>query len=247
VQGVVDNERRMTLVEHLGELRKVLIVSLLAWTVATIVAFVFKDFVLGLLLHPLKLILRNSHSIVSSAIFTGPTEGLTVPMKVAAVVGFVLALPVILWQAWSFVSPGLRPVERKFAGPFIGSALLLFACGAAFAYFVMPIGLGFLANFLSNNAVYFPDINQYLSFFLLLVVVFGVTFELPVVLVLLGVLRIISSKWLKAKRKVAYVVIILAALVVTPGADPFTPTALVVPLLLLYEASIQVLVRVFHR
>jgi sec-independent protein translocase protein TatC len=244
---VVDNERRMTLVEHLGELRKVLIISLVAWTVATIVAFVFKDFVLGLLLHPLKLILRNSHSIVSSAIFTGPTEGLTVPMKVAAVVGFVLALPVILWQLWSFVSPGLRPVERKFAGPFIGSALLLFACGAAFAYFVMPIGLGFLANFLSNNAVYFPDINQYLSFFLLLVLVFGVTFELPVVLVLLGVLRIISSQWLKARRKAAIVIIVLAALVVTPGADPFTPTALAVPLLLLYEASIQVLVRVFHR
>jgi len=237
----------MTLVEHLGELRRVLIVSLLAWTVATILAFVFKDFVLGLLLHPLTVILHNSHSIVSTAIFSGPTEGLTMPMKVAAVVGFVLALPVILWQVWSFVSPGLRPVERKFAGPFIGSALLLFACGAAFAYFVMPIGLGFLANFLSKNAVYFPDINQYLSFFLLLVLVFGVTFELPVVLVLLGVLRIISSQWLKARRKAAIVIIILAALVVTPGADPFTPTALAVPLVLLYELSIQVLVRVFHR
>jgi sec-independent protein translocase protein TatC len=237
----------MTLVEHLEELRRVLIISLLAWLVGTIVAFVFHGFVLSLLLRPLTLILHNSHSIVSSAIFTGPTEGLTVPIKVAAVVGFVLALPVILWQTWSFVSPGLRPVERKFAAPFIGSALLLFACGAAFAYLVMPIGLGFLATFLGTNAVYLPDLDQYLSFFLLLVVVFGVTFELPVVLVLLGVLRIISSTWLKAHRRVAWVVIIIAALVVTPGADPFTPTALALPLIALYEASILILAKVFHR
>jgi sec-independent protein translocase protein TatC len=148
---------------------------------------------------------------------------------------------------WSFVSPGLRPVERKFAVPFLGSALLLFACGGAFAYFVMPIGLGFLATFLGSNAIYFPDLDQYLSFFLLLVVIFGITFEMPVVLVLLGVMRIISSAWLKRRRKVAYVVIILAALIVTPGADPFTPTALAIPLLLFYEASILILTKVFHR
>ena len=138
-------------------------------------------------------------------------------------------------------------VERKFVAPFIGSAIVLFSCGAAFAYFVMPIGLGFLAGFLGGNAIYFPDIDQYLSFFLLLVVIFGVTFEMPVVLVLLGVLRIISSQWLRARRKVAIVLIIAAAAIVTPGADPFTPTFLAIPLILLYEGSILVLSRVFHR
>jgi sec-independent protein translocase protein TatC len=247
VQGVADDERRMTIVEHLTELRRVLIVSLAAWIVGTIVAFTFNGFVLGILLAPLKLILRNSHSLLPSAIFTGPTEGLTVPIKIAAIVGFILALPIILWQTWSFVSPGLRPVERKFALPFIASAVFLFACGAAFAYFVMPLGLSFLANFLGTNASYFPDLDQYLSFFLLLVVVFGVTFELPVVLVLLGVMRIISSGWLKKRRKIAYVVIIIGALVVTPGADPFSPTALAIPLIGLYELSILLLSKVFHR
>jgi sec-independent protein translocase protein TatC len=237
----------MTIVEHLTELRRVLIVSMSAWLVGTIVAFVFNGFVLGLLLRPLRTVLGNSHSIVSTAIFTSPTEGLTVPIKVAAIVGFILALPVILWQTWTFVSPGLRPVERRFVGPFIASALLLFGAGAAFAYFVMPIGLGFLANFLGGNAVYFPDIDQYLSFFLLLVAVFGVTFELPVVLVMLGILGIISSKWLRAHRRVAIIVIIVAALIVTPGADPFTPTALAIPLIVLYEVSILVLAKVFHR
>jgi len=247
VQGVANDERRMTIVEHLSELRRVLSISMGAWLAGTIVAFVFHDFVLGLLLRPLKVILNNAHGIVHSAIFLSPTEGLTVPIKIAAIVGLILALPIIAWQVWSFVSPGLRPVERKFAGPFALSALVLFGAGATFAYFVMPIGLNFLATFLGNNAVYFPDINQYLDFFLLLVLIFGVTFELPVVIILLGMLRIVSSKWLRARRRVIWIVIILAALIVTPGADPFTPTALLIPLILLFEASILILSRVLHR
>jgi sec-independent protein translocase protein TatC len=248
VQGVVDGERRMTIVEHLEELRRVLIISLAAWLVGSVVAFIFNGFILSLLLRPLKVVLANTHNhIVNGAIFTSPTEGLTVPIKIATIIGFILALPVVLWQVWWFVSPGLRPIERKFTGPFIASAIVLFGCGAAFAYFVMPIGLGFLAGFLGTNAIYFPDIDQYFSFFLLLVVIFGVTFEMPVVLVLLGVLRIISSQWLRKRRKVAIVLIIAAAAIVTPGADPFTPTFLAVPLILLYEVSILVLSRVFHR
>ena len=247
MQGVANEERRMTIVEHLSELRRVLIISMGAWAACTIVAFVFHDPVLGIILRPLKTVLKNAHSIVPSAIFTSPTEGLTVPIKIAAIVGFVGALPVIGWQVWSFVSPGLRPVEKKFAGPFALSAALLFAAGGAFAFFVMPIGLNFLATFLGSNATYFPDINQYLSFFLLLVVIFGVTFELPVVIVLLGMLGIVSSKWLRARRRVIWIVIILAALIVTPGADPFTPTALFIPLIALFEASILILSKVLHR
>ena len=243
----MNDERRMTIVEHLEELRRVLILSMGAWVVGTIVAFVFHDFVLGLILRPLKGVLKNAHSIVPAAIFTSPTEGLTVPIKIAAIVGFIVALPIIVWQVWSFISPGLRPVERKFAWPFGLSALLLFAAGGAFAYFVMPIGLNFLATFLGSNAIYFPDIDQYLSFFLLLVLIFGVTFELPVVILLLGTLGIVSSKWLASRRRVIWVVIIGAALIVTPGADPFTPTALFVPLIVLFEASIVILRRVFHR
>ena len=186
------------------------------------IAFIFNGFFLGILLHPLKTVLHNSHSIIpgDQAIITSPTEGITVPLKVAAVVGLVIALPIVLWQVWSFVSPGLRPKERKFVGPFIASALLLFAVGAVFAYFVMPLGLNFLTNFLSGNAVYFPDIDSYIGFFLIIIFVFGITFEMPVALVLLGILGLVSSKKLKGWRKPAYVGIILVALVITPGADP---------------------------
>jgi sec-independent protein translocase protein TatC len=248
VQGVAGDERHLTIVEHLEELRRVLLISGIAWIVCTIVAFIFHSAIFEFLLHPLTSVLsKTNNHITSTAIFTQPTEGLTIPIKISAIAGIIGALPVVLWQVWSFVSPGLRPVERKFVGPFIASALVLFGAGAAFAYFVMPIGLNFLATFLGNSAVYLPDINSYLSFLLLLIIAFGVTFELPAVIILLGVLGIVSSRMLRRKRKGIWVAIIAAALIVTPGADPYTPTALFIPLILFFEASILILDNVLKR
>jgi sec-independent protein translocase protein TatC len=139
---VADDERRMTIVQHLEELRRVLIWVMASWAIGTVIAFIFNGFFLTILLHPLHSVLANSHSIIPNdeAIITTPTEGLTVPLKISAVVGIVIALPIVLWQTWNFVSPGLRPKERKFVGPFIASALVLFAAGAVFAYFIMPLG-----------------------------------------------------------------------------------------------------------
>jgi sec-independent protein translocase protein TatC len=244
---VAGDERRMTIIEHLEELRRVLLISAIAWVVATVAAFIFHGAIFDFLLRPLTTVLGKTNHITSTAIFTSPTEGLTIPIKISAIVGFIGALPVVLWQVWGFVSPGLRPVEKKFVGPFIGSAVLLFTAGAAFAYFVMPIGLNFLATFLGNSAVYLPDINAYFSFLLLLIVAFGVTFELPVVIILLGVLGIVSSRMLRRKRKGIWVGIIAAALIVTPGADPYTPTALFIPLIIFFEASVLILDKVLKR
>ena len=238
----------MTIVEHLEELRRVLIISAIAWTITTTAAFIFHAQIFAFLLHPLTDVLgKTNNHITSTAIFTSPTEGLTIPIKIAAIAGLIGAMPIILWQLWTFIAPGLRPAERKFVGPFIGSALILFAAGAAFAYFVMPIGLNFLATFLGSSAVYLPDINSYFSFLLLLILAFGITFELPIAIILLGLLGIVSSRLLRRKRKGIWVAIIAAALIVTPGADPYTPTALLIPLILLFEASILVLDKVFHR
>jgi sec-independent protein translocase protein TatC len=248
VREVAGDERRMTIVEHLEELRRVLIISSIAWLVATIAAFVFHGAILDFLLRPLTTVLgKTNNHITSQAVFTSPTEGLTIPIKVSMIIGLLGALPVVVWQTWTFVSPGLRPVERKFVGPFIGSALLLFAGGAAFAYFVMPIGLNFLATFLGGSAVYLPDINSYLSFLVILILAFGVTFELPVVVILLGILGIVSSRLLRRKRRGIWVGIIAGALLITPGADPYTPTALFVPLIVFFEASILILDKVFKR
>ncbi|HEY7928053.1 MAG TPA: twin-arginine translocase subunit TatC [Candidatus Dormibacteraeota bacterium] len=237
----------MTIVEHLEELRRVLIISAIAWVVATVAAFIFHGAIFAFLLHPLTTVLSKTNHLTSTAIFTSPTEGLTIPIKISAIVGVLGALPVILWQVWGFVAPGLRPTERKFVGPFIASAFLLFAAGTAFAYFVMPIGLNFLATFLGSSATYLPDINAYLSFLLLLIIAFGVTFELPVVVILLGLLGLTSSRKLRSQRKVIWVGIIIGALIVTPGADPYTPTALFIPLILFFEASILILDKALKR
>jgi sec-independent protein translocase protein TatC len=247
MQGVAGDVRSMSVVEHLEELRRVLLISAIAWVAATVLAFIFHGAIFEFLLRPLTTVLGKTNHITSTAIFTSPTEGLTIPMKISAIVGLIGAFPIILWQVWGFVAPGLRPVERKFIGPLVGSAILLFVAGTAFAYFVMPIGLNFLATFLGNSAVYLPDINSYLSFLLLLIVAFGVTFELPVVIVLLGALGIVSSKLLRRKRKGIWVGIIIASLIVTPGADPYTPTALFIPLILFFEASVLILAKVLKR
>lgn len=236
----------LPLIRHLAELRRVLLVSGSAWIAGTVAAFCFNGLLISVLLRPLHTVLAHG-SPISTAIITSPTEGLAVPMKVAAIAGIVIALPVVLWQTWSFIAPGLTRRERRAAGPLVASSLLLFAAGAAFAYFVMPVGLRFLATFLGSNATYFPDINAYLSFLTLLIVAFGITFELPIAVLLLGIARLTTSQALRRRRRAIWIGIIAAALVVTPGADPFTPTALFVPLIVLFEASVLVLARVFHR
>jgi len=237
-----DEAPRLTLVEHLEDLRRVVIVSLVAWAAASVLAFAFNHPLIQLLERPLHLALahRRASPFGGVVIVTSPIEGLSIPFKVAAAAGVVLSLPVVLWQIWTFVAPGLRRSERRLAGPFIGASCACFALGAVFAYLVMPVGLSFLATFLGSNAVYLPDLASYLTFFTLVILIFGVTFEMPVVLSLLGALGIVSSRRLRRWRRPAYFCIVAVALVVTPGADPFTPTFLSIALLVLYEASILV-------
>jgi sec-independent protein translocase protein TatC len=247
LRGVADDDRRMTIVEHLEELRRVLIISAAAWLIVSAVAFVFRNQIFDILLRPLLPSLVHNGNQARVQVLN-PLEPLTIAFKVAAVVGVIGALPVITWQVWAFVSPGLRPVEKRFAGPFFASSLLLFAAGGTFAYFVMPLGLNFLANFLpSQDVAYNVELSQYLNFFVLLIAIFGVTFELPVVLILLGMLGIVSSRSLRRRRRAFIIGIIFAALIITPGADPFTPTALAIPLIIFFEASILVLDRLLHR
>jgi len=240
--------RELTLVEHLEELRRALIVSLIAWGLATGLAFAFNQQLIGILERPLHLALLHTHSPFGQrVVVTSPIAGLAIPFEVAGVAGAILALPVIVWQVWNFVRPGLQQAERRLAFPFVFGTLFFFAVGALFAYFVLPIGLAFLATFLGSNAVYLPDLGAYLGFLALVVLVFGVTFEMPVALCLLGAIGVISSQQLRHWRKPAIFIIVLVALVVTPGADPFTPTFLSVALIVLYEGSILFIRHALHR
>jgi sec-independent protein translocase protein TatC len=215
--------------------------------VATAIAAVFSNFLLRILEYPLKAILAKHNHIISTPIITSPTELVTIPLKVAMVGGLIISLPVVIWQVWGFVSPGLRPAERRLATPLFASALLLFSIGACLSYFLMPIFLNILVTIVGSDAIYFPDLGEYLSFVCMLIVAFGLTFELPVVIVLLGALGVVSSTWLRRRRKVVWLVTIIAAELVTPGVDPVTPLFLAVPLIGLFELSILVLAKALKR
>src|ERR1700686_2178555 len=214
-----DDERRMTVIEHLEELRRVLIISLIAWGVATVIGFAISGFVLEIVLGPVKHVIGPGKTLF----FTAPIDKFFLYFKVGIFTGFILASPVIIWQAWTFIAPGLHRNERRFALGFVGSAVALFAMGIAFAFFAMPIA------------------NSYINFVLILIAIFGVTFELPLAMTMLGLAGIVSAKFLSRNRFKFWIGIFTGANMVTPGIDPFAPTLLTLPLIILFEASILVI------
>ncbi|MFN2464111.1 MAG: twin-arginine translocase subunit TatC [Candidatus Dormibacteria bacterium] len=227
----------MTLVEHLEELRRALMVSMGAWAVATVAGVAASGFVLELIIRPLAYLHQPLH-------YFSPMGYFSIHLKVGVVVGLAMALPIIAWQTWRFVSPGLRNSERRFAKPLLISSLGLFAAGAALAYFFLYIAIrmvGLVSH--DGSLTFFPEANSYISFVLLLMVAFGITFEFPVALVLLAMARLVDSARLKRSRRGAYFAIVVVGYLVTPGVDPVTPIALVTPLILLYEVAIVVIVR----
>ncbi len=155
--------------------------------------------------------------------------------------GFILASPVILWQVWTFVAPGLHRNERRFALGFVTSAVLLFAIGIGFAFFAMPIALRFLIGFGTSEIQYLPLASSYINFVLILIAIFGVTFELPLAMTMLGLAGIVSARTLSSQRFKFWIGIFAGAAMVTPGVDPVTPTLLAVPLIILFEISILVI------
>jgi sec-independent protein translocase protein TatC len=233
----VDDERRMTIIEHLEELRRVLIVSLIAWAVGTLVGFLVSGQVLSLVLGPVHQVIGAGKPIY----FTGPVDKFFLYFKVGMFTGFILASPVILWQVWTFVAPGLHRNERRFALGFVSSAVLLFAMGIGFAFFAMPIALRFLIGFGTSEIQYLPLASSYINFVLILIAIFGVTFELPLVMTMLGLAGIVRAKTLSQQRFKFWIGIFAGAAMVTPGVDPITPTLLAVPLIILFEISILVI------
>jgi sec-independent protein translocase protein TatC len=238
------DERRMTLIEHLEELRRVLIVSLLAWGAGSLVGIALSGWAITLLVLPLRY-LSHVNPQATRLYYLGPTGYFTIHLKVGLVLGLALSLPVILQQIWSFVAPGLRANERRFAGPLMASSLVLFACGAALAYFFLYIAVRVIAwvSGGSQDLVFFPEAGAYLGFVVVLMLAFAVAFEFPVALVLLAAAGILRSTHLVRRRKLAYFVISAVGFLITPGVDPITPLALIIPLLLLYEGSIFVIRR----
>ncbi len=238
---VTDEDRRMTVIEHLEELRRVLIVSIIAFAVASAIGLALSTEVLKLVLVPIRHVIGNR-----TLLYSGPLDGILILFKIGLVTGFVLASPVIFWQVWSFIAPGLRRNERRFAIGFVISATLLFAMGIGFAFVAMPIALRFLTGFGGGELQYLPFADRYINFMLIVIAIFGVTFELPLAVTLLGLVGIVTPQGLSRRRLWIWIGIFVGANIVTPGVDPFTPLLLTVPLIILFEISI-IVIRILRR
>lgn len=231
-QPMAVEDARMTIIEHLEALRRVLIVSLAAWAIATVASFFISGRVIGLLIE---------RAGIGHAIYLQPAGGVLLELKVALYIGVILASPVVIQQVWWFVSPGLHPHERRFILPLILATVTFFVIGVAVALFALPLYLKVLNSFSPPNTSYLADISSLVSFVLLMVIGFGCVFELPVVLFVLGMLRIISSKWLYKNRPFWFLGLGILANFLTPGADPLTPLIMFIPLYLFYEGTSLVL------
>jgi sec-independent protein translocase protein TatC len=235
----------MTLMEHLEELRTRLIILAVALAVTSIVGFVFFDPIFTVLRGPycqaLEAIPPQNRLLKGCALaFTSPVDPFLNRLKVAFFSGFLLALPVILWQLWRFIVPGLTQRERRLSIPFVVSSVALFAAGTVFAMLIIPRGLAFLFSFGGEGLTVFLTVDRYLSFLILLILVFGVSFEFPLLLIFLAGARIVTSAQMKRWRRYAYFGLALFAMIATPTQDPYTMLLMWVPLIAFYEAAILV-------
>lgn len=170
--------------------------------------------------------------------YNSPMDPIMLQLKVALIVGILLALPVLLWQIWLFVSPGLKLKERKIIKTLLSGAFFLFPLGSAFAFYVVQIVLHIMQIYSVNNVAPLLNIYNYLSLLFNMMLVFGAIFELPLVMAILSRLGIINPSFLREYRRHAYVVLAFAAMILSPGADPFSMLVILGPLIALYELSV---------
>ena len=222
--------KKLTIIEHLDELRQRLIYSVLALLVATAASFAFTGKLMEILLIP-------SGGI--KPVFLKPTEMFITYFKVALIGGAALAMPVIVYQVIRFVAPGLKPSEKKYLFIVIPGASFLFILGITFGYLVLlPFALRYLLTFGGDIASAFISIGEYISFVTTLLLWMGVAFELPLVIVFLAKLRIVNQKQLRGYWKYALVGAFIVAAIITPTPDPFNQSLVAVPLYLLYEVGV---------
>jgi sec-independent protein translocase protein TatC len=237
--------KNMTVIEHLEELRSRLLVCVIVLCVTIVGSLFLYQFMLDLLLHPLRPL--APHLLAGDKlVFLKPTDGLFLRIKLALIPGAVFALPVLLYELWMFVAPAFELETRRYVVPFVGLGMVLFLIGATIGYFIFPRYLGFLVGIAGSSVVYLPTANDLLDQFALIVLIFGGVFELPIVLTLLSRVGIISSALLRRNRKVSIFLALFAGMIITPGADPFTPLIVGALLIMLYEFSI-ILIRMGHR
>jgi sec-independent protein translocase protein TatC len=240
--GPDDQGGRMTLVEHLAELRRRVLVSVGAVLVTAIAGWFLYQPVLHFIGEGYVAFCRHHPSRVLSCnlLVNEPAQGFLTRLKLSSYLAVALAAPVWLWQVWRFITPGLRRNEKRYAVPFVLSAMLLFCMGVAVAIVVWPKALNWLIGVSGSGVSAAYTLSSYVSLYVLVCLVFGLVFLYPIVVVFLMVAGVVpTARWRKWRRP-AIVVLCAVAAVVTPSNDPFTFLAMAVPMVVLYELSILV-------
>jgi sec-independent protein translocase protein TatC len=225
-----EEEKEMTIWDHLGELRNRLFIALISLVVTTLISFIFADRFIQVLAIPMP---GGLQSLLAIEV----TENISVFMKVSMLSGFILALPFVLYELLAFVIPGLTAAERKWVIISIPLASVFFIVGVAFCYFVMlPAAIPFLTGFLGVKTT--PRLSSYIGFVTNMMFWIGISFELPLLVFILAKLKIVNAKMLLRQWRIAIVVIAVVAAVVTPTPDPVNMSLLMAPLFVLYMLSI---------
>ena len=227
----------MTVVEHLSELRRRIIISAIAVSIAAIVCFIFSESIIRFFVNYYR---DATHGEKDALIFLGPLDAFLTRIKIATYGGIVLALPVWLFELWRFITPGLNPNEKRYAIPFIFSSIALFALGGYIALLTLPKALEFLLDIGGSQLRPELTADKYLGLVSLMIIAFGVAFEFPVVLVFLLLARVLTTQQLRRWRRPAILIIVVFAAVITPSQDPYSLFAMAVPMYIFYELSIMI-------
>lgn len=227
-------EEKLAFTDHLEELRARLVRSFIAIVIGAGVAYAFKEKLFDILTRPLIAVMPPDGKII----FTGLPEAFFTYLKVSLLTGVFMAIPVILFEFWMFVTPGLYKKERFLLAPVIILSAIFFIGGALFGYFVVfPWGFKFFLGFQSETIQALPSMKEYLSFVSKLIIAFGIAFELPIILTCMAALGLVTPAFLRKNRKYALVIFFIAAAILTPP-DVVTQVMMALPLIFLYELSI---------
>ncbi len=228
---------KMSFLEHLDELRRRLVIAISAIGVGFLIAFAFIDRIFAFIMRPLQMILPTGGKLV----YTEPTEAFMLQLKVAGLAGLVIAAPVIMWQLWLFVAPGLYSREKRFAAPFVIFSTVSFVAGTAFSHYVVfPAAWKFFASFNTDYMQFMPKISEAFGLYAYMLLAFGIIFQMPTLVLALARMGVVTAGFLWRHTKYAILIIFILAAVITPSSDVVNQTLMAGPMIVLYLISILI-------
>lgn len=235
----------MPVLDHLRELRRRVIIIVVIIAIGAVAGWFLYPRILSLLEDPYcqippqyRFVSGGKGSPKCALIYHGALDGFTIRLKVAAITGAVLTAPFWLYQVWAFITPGLRKKERKYTIGFVTVSTILFAAGASLAYLMLYKGLPILIRQSGSGTQAQLTVTDYIGFVTLMLVVFGAAFELPLIILMANFVGVLPAKLLRKSQRIAIFLIFLFAAIATPTTDPFTMTAMAVPMVLLFEGAV---------